>query len=126
MPALLAVPAQTIQAALGPHALHDEAGGVLEAARVMRRVGREQEHFAFLDVDVLEELVAVRVLLDHLEAHGALELVEPLLGLVDVVVVACVGPAHHHEHKVGPAQEAVVVHGRLEERFILREPGGEA
>ncbi|KAL2287188.1 hypothetical protein FJTKL_06178 [Diaporthe vaccinii] len=120
--ALLAVPPQPVQAPLGPHPLHDEADGVGEPHRVVRGVARQQEHLALLDLDVLEELPALGVLLHHLEAHGALELVEPLLRLVDVVVVARVGPADDHEDHVLAAEEAVVVDWGLQEVLVLAQP----
>jgi hypothetical protein len=51
-------------------------------------VAGQQEHVALADDDVAEDAVV-----DDLEYHGALVLVEPLGGLVDVVVGTGVGAA---------------------------------
>lgn len=84
-----AVPAHSVEDAGGATLLEDEADGVGEADGIVRCVAGEQEHVALADDDVAEFAVV-----DDLERHGALVLVEPLGGRVDVVVGAGVGPAY--------------------------------
>lgn len=83
-----AVPAHAVDGVGGAALLQDDADGVCEAHRVVRRVGRQQEHVALADDDVAKGLAV-----DDLEHHGAAVLVEPFGGLVDVVVGAGVGAA---------------------------------
>ncbi|KAF4123477.1 acylpyruvate hydrolase [Geosmithia morbida] len=83
-----AVPAQAVDGAGRATLLEDDAHRVGEADGVVRRVGRQEEHVALADEDVAEFAVV-----DHLEHHDALVLVEPLGRLVDVVVCAGVGAA---------------------------------
>lgn len=121
--ATLAVPPQLVHAALRPRLLQHDAHRVGEADRVVRHVGRQQEHLALVDVDVAEGLGGGVVLpIDDLEQHAPLVLVEPLGRGVDVVVGARVGPADDHDGHV-LVGDAVVVDGRLEEMGVLGEPG---
>lgn len=105
----------------------------------MRRVGGQQEHVALADDDVAKGRAV-----DDLEHHGAAVLVEPLGGLVDVVVGAGVGAADDlgvlveglriddgissiwrktcHDCKV-IVVDAVVADGRLEQVGVFLEPG---
>jgi len=86
--AVRAVPAQAVDAVGGALLLEHDADGVGEAHRVVRRVGRQKEHAALRDQDVAEDAVV-----DDLEQHRALVLVEPLGRRVDVVVGARVWAA---------------------------------
>lgn len=90
---------------------------VLEPDWIVRRIRRQEEHVALVNVDIAELVVV-----DDFEQHGALVLVEPFRGLVDVVVGALVGAAHDHD---GDAVivDAVVVYGRLEHVRVLGNPG---
>lgn len=116
LPAALTIPPQAIHAPLRPLLLQHDAHCVLEPDRVVRRVGREQEHVALVDVNVAELVVV-----NDLEQHGAFVLVEPFSGLVDVVVGALVGPADDHDgHAV--IVDAIVVDGRLEHVGVFRYP----
>ena len=85
----LAVPAEAVEALLWARLFQHNPDCFCEPYRVVRRVRREQEHFAFADVDVAE--VGARGRVDDTEKHPALVLVEPLGCLVDVVVCAGVG-----------------------------------
>lgn len=86
----LAVPAQPVHTLLGSLLLEHDANSVSEAHGIVRRIGRQQEHIPLVDVYVAE-----CALVDRLEQHGALVLVEPLGGLIDVVICACVWAAHN-------------------------------
>lgn len=86
--AFRAVPAHAINRVRGAALLQDDADGVCEAHRVVRRVGGEEEHVALADDDVAEGCAV-----DDFEGHCAAVLVEPFGGLVDVVVGAGVGAA---------------------------------
>lgn len=86
--ALLTVPPHAVDGGLRTALLEDDADGVGEAHGVMGGVGGQEEHVALADDDVAEGAVV-----DDLEEHGALVLVEPFGGFVDVVVGAGVGAA---------------------------------
>lgn len=88
IPAILTVPSQPILTRLRPGLLQHYTDGVRKPDGVVRRVGGQQEHFALVDGDVAEFVVV-----DDFEEHAAFVLVEPLRGLVDVVVCSCVGTA---------------------------------
>lgn len=105
---------------LGPDLLDHDPDGILKPARIMRRVLGQQEHLAFPYGDI--PLLAV---IDHLEQHGALVLVKPLLGLVDVVVAARVGSTDDHDGERRARVDAMVADGRLEEVRVGGEPLGE-
>lgn len=91
--------------ALGSDLLEHDPDRIGKPARVMRRVPGQQEHLPFPDDDV-----AAFTVLDDLEHHGALVLVEPFFGLVDVEVGPRVGSADDHDGKVGPRVDAVVAY----------------
>ncbi|KAI9171259.1 3-hydroxyanthranilate 3 4-dioxygenase [Paramyrothecium foliicola] len=126
-----AVPAHAVERVAGPALLEDDADRVGEADGVVRGVAGQQEHVALADDDVAEDAVV-----DDLEHHGALVLVEPLGRLVDVVVGAGVGPADdlervgkraywscpYHDAKI-LIVDAVVVDGWLQEMGIFLKPG---
>lgn len=112
------------------------SGGMRREGGEGRRTG-EEEHVAFVDVDV-PELVFV----DDAQQHPALVLVEPLLRhhqrpgwsdtgsrtdlcFVDVVVVALVWAADDHDDKVLAVVRTEVVHRRLQQVLVLRDPFGE-
>lgn len=139
-PALLAIPAQAIEAALRPGLLDDDANCVGEADRVMRCVARQQEELALTDGHVARR-GSHRI--DHLEQHAALILVEKFSRLVDVIVSARVWAADHLDMSLATgvrgragaaatchdsatvAVDAEVVDRRLEEVRIFLEPGVE-
>lgn len=81
MSAVLAVPAEFVDRVLWTMLLDDDADGVRKAHRVVRCVWWQQEHLAFVDVDVFELAIV-----DGLEKHSPLVLVEPLRRLVDVKI----------------------------------------
>ena len=115
---ILAIPPQPVDAVLRPVLLQDYAHGVCEPNGIMGRVGREEEHVALVDADV-----AKLAIIDDLEEHAALVLVEPFGGLVDVVICAGVGTADDHDGD-GIIVNTVVVDGRLEHVGVFRNPGG--
>jgi hypothetical protein len=91
--AIPAVPAQSIHAIRRSRLLENNADCVGEADGIVRRVGRQEIHLAFVDVDVAEPDLRV----DDFEEHAAFVLVEPFGGCVDVVVSAGVGAADNLE-----------------------------
>jgi hypothetical protein len=113
---ILAVPSQAVQAFLGTFLFQDDAHSILEPYGVMRGVGRQQKHVAFVNVNVAELAV-----IDDLEQHGALVLVEPLGSFIDMVVGAFIRTTHnHHSHAV--VVYAVVVDWRFEHVRVLGYP----
>lgn len=87
-PATLTVPSQPVSTVLRPRLLQHYADGVCEPDGVVRRVGGQEEHLAFVDVDVAELVVV-----DDFQQHAAFVLVEPFGRFVDVVVCSRVGSA---------------------------------
>lgn len=85
-----AIPAQTIHGGLWPVLFQHDAHGVGKPYGIVGRVGRQQEHLAFADDDVSE-----LALVDNFQSHGALILVEPFSGLVDVVIGARVRTSYY-------------------------------
>jgi hypothetical protein len=122
LPTALTIPPQAIQASLRPLLLQHNPHRILEPHRVMRCVWRQQEHVAFVDVDVAELLGSWERCVDNLEQHGAFMLVEPFSGLVDVVVCALVGTADDHDGDA-VVVDAVVVNGRFEHVGVFGNPG---
>lgn len=86
--AILTVPSQSVLALLRPGLFDDDTDRVREPDGVVRRVGRQEEHVALVDVDVPEVPVV-----DDFEQHAAPVLVEPFGRLVDVVVCSRVRAA---------------------------------
>lgn len=84
--ALLTVPAHAVDSALRPLLLKYHADGVSEAYGVMRRVSRQQKHVALPNNNVPKLAIV-----NDLQHHSALVLVEPLRSLVNVVVRPGVG-----------------------------------
>lgn len=91
----LTVPAEAIEALFRARLLQHNPDRVGEPYRVVRRVRREQEHFALMDVDVAE--VGARGRVDDTEKHPALVLIEPLGRLVDMVICAGVRATDDHD-----------------------------
>ena len=89
----LAVPAWGIETVLGVRLLEPDSDRGSEADRVVRRVGREEEHFALADGDVAGRGRSGGIGVDGFEWHAASILAEPFHGRVDVVVSAGVGAA---------------------------------
>jgi hypothetical protein len=80
---------------------------------------REKKHVPLVDPEIFE----FSIIVDDLEEHATLVLVEPFGSRVDVVVVTGVGPADdHHGHVL--VVDTVVVDRRLEEMGVLGEPLG--
>jgi hypothetical protein len=102
---------------LPPGALDDESDGMRRALRRVRHVRRDQQDFAGADRHV--ERAAV---LHGLEHHVALELIEEFLARVDVVVVAGVRAAHHHDDEVAVAEHTLVADRRLQLRAVRIDP----
>lgn len=62
----------------------------------MRRVGREQEHAAFVDDYVFEFGRGWRCgFVNYFQEHGAFVLVEPFGCFVDVVIGSCIGSSYY-------------------------------
>ena len=121
--AVVAIPAQLVQAALWPRLLNHHTHGIRKSNRVVRGVCRQQKELPFIDVDI-HELIFPIDLLNRLEQHPAFVLVEELRRLVDVVVCAGIGSAHDHDsHRI--AVDAVVVDWRLEQVGVFAEPFGQ-
>lgn len=94
--AVLAVPAHAVDRGGRSLLLEDDTDSVGEAHGVVRRVGGEEKHVALANDDVAEDTIV-----DDLEHHGALVLIEPLGGLVDVVVGTGVGAADNLDKESG-------------------------
>ncbi|CAG9971095.1 unnamed protein product [Clonostachys byssicola] len=107
--AVRAVPAQAVEGPLGPALLQDDADGVGEADGVVGGVAREEEHVALPDDDIPELAVV-----DDLEHHGPLVLIEPLGGLVDVVICTGVGSADDLGSKVSDRSSPFITWARPE------------
>jgi hypothetical protein len=122
LPTTLTIPPQPIQTSLRPLLLQHYAYCILEPDGIVRRIRRQQEHVALVDVDVAELFGGGKRLVDDLEEHGALVLVEPLGGLIDVVVCALVGAADDHDGYV-VVVDAVVVNRRFEHVGVFGDPG---
>jgi hypothetical protein len=84
--AVLAVPSQSVERILGPMLLENDADRIGEADGVVRGVGWQQEHLALADDNVAEFTIV-----DDLEQHGALVLVEPLGCFIYMIIGARVG-----------------------------------
>lgn len=112
------IPSHPINCSLRSLLFQNNPHGVCESNRVVRSIGRQQEHFPFTNDDVPESGGRVH----DFEHHGALVLIEPLGRLVDVVIRAGVGPADYHYGKVFVV-DAVVVDWRFEEVRVFFEPG---
>src|SRR5712692_4412736 len=117
------------------------AGGVLRVAPVPREDGRQLLH----DVGQVERLAVQLVpaavadpeeglpladgdfprlaVLEDAQRDVAFDLVEELLALVDVIVAARVGPAHHRDHEIAVAfPDLRVADRRLEQVAVLVDP----
>src|SRR5256885_3651493 len=115
--AVLAVPLEAIELARAARALDHQAHGVCGSLRRLRQVGRNQQHFAGADRHVDRAAV-----LHGPEHHVAFELVEEFLPRVDVVVLAGVRAAHHHDDEIAIAKHALVAHRRLQLRAVGIDP----
>lgn len=85
-----AVPSHLVERRGRTSLLDYEADRVGEADGIVGCVAGEEEHVALADDDVFELAIV-----DDLEHHGALVLVEVFGSLVDVVVCSGVGPANN-------------------------------
>src|SRR3984893_10423475 len=115
--AVLAVPLEAIELAGAAWALDHQAHGVGGPLRRMRQVGRKQQDFAGADRQIDRAAV-----LHGPEHHVAFELVEELLPRVDVVVLAGVRAAHHHDDEIAIVKHALVAHRRLQLRAVRIDP----
>src|SRR6266478_4452614 len=71
----------------------------------------------------LEAIELARAAVLHgLEHHVAFELVEEFLPRVDVVVLAGVRAAHHHDDEIAIAKHTLVAHRRLQLRAVGIDP----
>ena len=94
----------------------------------------EEEHLTLLNPNVPEFLtvnytekhttfVLVEPLLHALEcSSGALGVILAHLGLVDMIVIPLVRTSDNHDGEVLSGVDTVIVHGRLQEVTILRQP----
>lgn len=89
--------------ALRSDLLEHDPDGIRKPARVMRRVRGQEEHLPLAD-----DNVPTLPVLDDLEHHRALVLVEPFFGLVHVEIGSRVGTTDDHHGKVFAAVDAVV------------------
>src|SRR3979409_673895 len=117
VPAVLAVPLEAIELAGAAGALDHQAHGVCGPLRRMRQVGRNEQDFAGAD-----RHLGASPGLHGPEHHVAFELVEELLPRVDVVVLAGVRAAHHHDDEIAIAKHALVAHRRLQLRAVRIDP----
>src|SRR5579875_1835315 len=91
LPALPAIPHETVQLARPAPALYHQPHRVRGPLGRVRDFGRQQKDFAFPDRQVDRFSVVA-----DLEHHVALDLVEELLAGIDVIVGARVRAADHH------------------------------
>src|SRR5438270_190602 len=115
--AALAVPLEPIELARAPGPLDHEPDGVSGPLRRVRHFGRNEEHLTLADRHIDRAAV-----LHGLEHHVALELVEELLPGVDVVVLAGIRAADHHDDEVAVAEDALVAHRRPQLRAVGLDP----
>src|SRR5262245_15279779 len=100
----------------GAFLLDDQADGVGRPLRRMRNAGGQEEHLPLLDRDV-----AGLAALADAENDVAFELVEQLLGRVDVEIGPLVGPTDDHDHEV-LIQDHGVAHRRLQQLAVFVDP----
>src|SRR5256884_423366 len=115
--AALAVPLEPIELARTAGPLDHEPDGVSGPLRRVRHFGRNEEHLTLADRHIDRAAV-----LHGLEHHVALELVEELLPGVDVVVLAGIRAADHHDDEVAVAEDALVAHRRPQLRAVGLDP----
>src|SRR6266481_1446050 len=115
--AVLAVPLEAIELARAAAALDHQAQGVCGPLWRMRHVGRNEQHFAGADRHIDRAAV-----LHGPEHHVAFELVEEFLPRVDVVVLAGVRAAHHHDDEIAILKHALVAHRRLQMHAVGIDP----
>mmetsp|Transcript_21472 Transcript_21472/g.66570 ORF Transcript_21472/g.66570 Transcript_21472/m.66570 type:complete len:303 (+) Transcript_21472:404-1312(+) len=115
--ACLTVEPEPIQLLCLALALGYQPDGARPALRRVRHARRQQEHLALADGHVL-----ALALLQNLEHHVALELVEELLALVDMKILPGVGPSNGHHQPVALPVDHRIAHGRRQPRRVLLRP----
>ena len=117
MATALAVPLQTILLAGAPVPLDDEPHGICEALRGMRNPAGQEENLSRADGNIDGP-----ALLDGLEQHVTLDLVEELLARVHVIVLARVGSPHDLDDEVAVAVDTLVADRRLQQMPVVLYP----
>lgn len=112
------VPHERINLTLASLALHNKPDAPGGALRRMRDTGWQTEGVAGPERDVVEGAA-----IDDAQCHLALQLVEPLLTSLNMVIHARVRPCDKHDLELARVEQ-VVAHGRLEKMPVLREPLG--
>lgn len=115
--ALLAVPDEAVFLARESLALDDQTDRVGWSLRRMRRVAREKKNLAFVYLDV-NRLAVV----DYLEDDVALDLVEELFALIDVVVGTRVRSTDNHYDELTIFPDALVADRWLQEMPVFIDP----
>ena len=115
--ALEAVPVEGVEL-VRPRRFDDETDrAFLRPLRRMRRVRRQQEHFALADRHVVEFAVVA-----DLQHHVALELVEELFHRIVVIVGALVRPADDLHGHLAVLEHLLVADRRLQQVLVLADP----
>ena len=78
---ILAIPPQTVYALLRSFLLQNDTNRVCKPNRIMRRIGGEQEHLTFANVDI-----AKLPIIYSLEEHGSFILIEPFRCLIYMII----------------------------------------
>src|SRR6266540_916799 len=103
---------------VGPRRLDYQADrAFLRPLRRVAHMRRQQEHLALANRNVVEPAVV-----DDLEHHVALELVEELLHRIVVIIGALVRPADHLHGHLAVLEHLLVADRRLEQVLILLDP----
>jgi len=98
------VPPQTVNRSLGSLTFDNKPNGACEPDRIMWGISRQEEHLSFFNPDVSELSIV-----NNAKGHSALVLIEPFLGLVDMIVISFVRATDHHDSVVRRRVEAKVV-----------------
>jgi len=119
--AAFAIPGIAFRFVSPPDPFHHQADGVRRPLRRMRTIGRQQEDFS--RPNSLPPPLAFIV--DILQHHVTLELVEEFLSRIDVKVSTSVGTTDDHDDELGIFPDHLGPNGRLQQITMLIDPAFE-
>lgn len=111
------VPSKSVDTFRGPCSLDDNASGIRKPHRIMGRVRGKQENFSLPNGNVKEGVID-----NDSQQHAAFILIEPFLGLVDMIIRSFVWPSYSHHDEIIPGVKTKGINWRLEEFGILSDP----